>query len=1035
MSPSRPFILRPVATTLLMVGVLLVGFVAYRQLPVSALPQVDYPTIQVQTFYPGASPDVMGSAVTAPLERQFGQIPGLNQMTSTSSFGSSIITLQFNLDLNIDIAEQEVQAAINSASNLLPQGLPNPPIYSKINPADAPILTLALTSKSLPLPRVEDLADTTLAQKISQLSGVGLVSISGGQRPAVRIQANPTALASYGMSLEDLRLALGQANVNQAKGTFDGPHQAYTIGANDQLISTDSYRPLIIAYRNGAPVRLTDVANVIDGVENVKQAAWANRDPAVILNIQRQPGANIIAVVDRVKALLPKLQGALPAAVQVDILTDRTTTIRASVNDVQFTLVLTIALVVMVIFLFLRSIRATIIPSVAVPLSLIGTFGVMYLLGYSLNNLSLMALTISTGFVVDDAIVMIENISRYIEDGESPLQAALKGSEQIGFTIVSLTVSLIAVLIPLLFMGDIVGRLFREFAITLAVTILVSAGVSLTLTPMMCAKLLRHQKKEEESWFYRKSEDAFNSVISFYGRTLQFVLRYRRTTLLVTLATLAGTILLYIYVPKGFFPVQDTGVILGVSEGPQDVSFTSMSQRQQALADIILKDPAVESLSSFIGVDGTNTTLNSGRIQINLKPLAQRKISASDVIRRLQPELGNVDGISLFLQPVQDLTVEDRVSRTQFQYSLEDVDSKELAYWTPRFIDKLKSLPELRDVASDQLNQGLLANLVIDRDTAARLGILPADIDNTLYDAFGQRQISTIFTQLNQYHVVMEVDPQFQQNPESLKDIYVRSSNGQQVPLSAFTRFEPGAAALALNHQGQFPVVTVSFNLAPNVALGEAVNAINRGRQELNMPPSIQATFQGTAAAFLKSLANEPILILAALITVYIVLGILYESYIHPITILSTLPSAGVGAILALLLCRTEFSVIALIGIILLIGIVKKNAIMMIDFALEAERKEGKSPLDAIYEACLLRFRPIMMTTMAALLGGLPLALGTGVGSELRRPLGITIVGGLILSQLLTLYTTPVIYLAFDWLAQRFSWHIGNPIEEPVPGD
>ncbi len=1015
MNPSRPFILRPVATTLLMVGVLLVGFVAYRQLPVSALPQVDYPTIQVQTFYPGASPDVMASSVTAPLERQFGQIPGLNQMTSTSSFGSSIITLQFNLDLNIDIAEQEVQAAINSASNLLPQGLPNPPIYSKINPADAPILTLALTSKSLPLSKVEDLADTTLAQKISQLSGVGLVSISGGQRPAVRIQANPTALASYGMSLEDLRTALGQANVDQAKGTFDGPHQAYTIGANDQLI--------------------TDVAAVIDGVENVKQAAWANRDPAVIINIQRQPGANIIAVVDRVKKLLPTLQGALPAAVKVDILTDRTTTIRASVDDVQFTLVLTIALVVMVIFLFLRSIRATIIPSVAVPLSLIGTFGVMYLLGYSLNNLSLMALTISTGFVVDDAIVMIENISRYIEEGESPLQAALKGSEQIGFTIVSLTVSLIAVLIPLLFMGDIVGRLFREFAITLAVTILVSAVVSLTLTPMMCAKLLRHQKKEDESWFYRKSEDAFNSVIAFYGRTLQFVLRYRTTTLLITVATLVGTILLYIYVPKGFFPVQDTGVILGVSEGPQDVSFISMAQRQQALADIILKDPAVESLSSFIGVDGTNSTLNSGRIQINLKPLAQRKINASDVIRRLQPELAKVDGISLFLQPIQDLTVEDRVSRTQFQYSLEDVDARELAYWTPRFIDKLKSLPELRDVASDQLNQGLVANLVIDRDTASRLGILPADIDNTLYDAFGQRQVSTIFTQLNQYHVVLEVDPQFQQNPDSLKSIYVRSSSGQQVPLSAFTRFEPGAAALALNHQGQFPVVTLSFNLAPNAALGEAVNAINRAKQELNMPPSVQATFQGTAAAFLKSLANEPVLILAALITVYIVLGILYESYIHPITILSTLPSAGVGAILALLLCRTEFSVIALIGIILLIGIVKKNAIMMIDFALEAERKEGKSPLDAIYEACLLRFRPIMMTTMAALLGGLPLALGSGVGSELRRPLGITIVGGLILSQLLTLYTTPVIYLAFDWLAHRFSWHIGNPIEEPAPGD
>jgi multidrug efflux pump len=1059
MSPSRPFILRPVATTLLMVGVLLVGFVAYRQLPVSALPQVDYPTIQIQTFYPGASPDVMASSVTAPLERQFGQIPGLNQMTSTSSFGSSIITLQFNLDLNIDIAEQEVQASINGASNLLPQGLPNPPIYSKINPADAPILTLSLTSDSLPLSKVEDLTDTTLAQKISQLTGVGLVSISGGQRPAVRIQANPTALASYGLSLEDLRTALGAANVDQAKGTFDGAYQAYTIGANDQLISSDSYKPIIVAYRNGAPVRLTDVATIFDGTENTKQAAWANKKPAVILNIQRQPGANIIQVVDRIKKLLPQLQGALPASVKIDILTDRTTTIRASVEDVEFTLVLTIALVVMVIFLFLRSLRATVIPALAVPLSIVGTFGVMYLLNYSLNNLSLMALTISTGFVVDDAIVMIENISRYIEAGESPLEAALKGSEQIGFTIISLTVSLIAVLIPLLFMADIVGRLFREFAITLAITILISAFVSLTLTPMMCAKLLRHQKEEDQGWFFRKSEDVFNSIIAYYGRTLKFVLQYRKITLLVTIATLVGTILLYIYVPKGFFPVQDTGIILGVSEGAQNTSFAAMATHQQALVDVILKDPAVESLSSFIGIDGTNTTLNSGRIQINLRPLAQRDANASDVIRRLQPELAKVDGISLFMQPVQDLTVEDRVSRTEFQYSLEDADAKELAYWTPRFIDKLRSLPDVRDVASDQLNQGLLATLTIDRDTASRLGVLPADIDNTLYDAFGQRLVSTIFTQLNQYHVVLEVDPQFQQDPDALKHIYVKSSSGgqqassgsgtnisstqqaaitaapsPQVPLSAFTRFEPGATALAINHQGQFPVVTVSFNLAPGAALGDAVNAINKAKADLNMPPSLQATFQGTAAAFLNSLANEPILILAALITVYIVLGVLYESYIHPVTILSTLPSAGVGAILALLLFHMEFSVIALIGIILLIGIVKKNAIMMIDFALEAERKEGKAPLDAIYEACLLRFRPIMMTTMAALLGALPLAIGSGVGSELRRPLGITIVGGLILSQLLTLYTTPVVYLAFDWLAHRFAVQIGNPVEEPAHG-
>jgi multidrug efflux pump len=1059
MSPSRPFILRPVATTLLMVAVLLAGFVAYRQLPVSALPQVDYPTIQIQTFYPGASPDVVASSVTAPLERQFGQIPGLNQMTSSSSFGCSLITLQFNLDLNIDIAEQEVQASINSASNLLPQGLPNPPIYSKINPADAPILTLALTSDSLPLSKVEDLADTTLAQKISQLSGVGLVSISGGQRPAVRIQANPTALASYGMSLEDLRTALSAANVDQAKGTFDGAHQAYTIGANDQLISADSYKPIIVAYRNGAPVRLTDVAKVFDGTENTKQAAWADTKPAVILNIQRQPGANIIAVIDRVKKLLPQLQAALPAAVKMDTLTDRTTTIRASVDDVQFTLILTIALVVMVIFLFLRSVRATVIPTLAVPLSIVGTFGVMYLCGFSLNNLSLMALTISTGFVVDDAIVMIENISRFIEQGDSPIEAALKGSEQIGFTIISLTVSLIAVLIPLLFMGDIVGRLFREFAITLSITILISAFVSLTLTPMMCAQLLRHQKEEDQGRFFRASERVFDAVIAYYGRTLKVVLQYRTTTLLVTVGTLVATILLYIYVPKGFFPVQDTGIILGVSEAAQNTSFAAMAQHQQELGKVILKDPAVQSLSSFIGIDGTNTTLNTGRIQINLKPLADRKIHASDIIRRLQPEVAKVDGISLFMQPVQDLTVEDRVSRTEFQYSLEDADAKELSYWVPRFMDKLSTIPVVRDVASDQLNQGLLASLVIDRDTASRLGVLPSAIDNTLYDAFGQRQVSTIYTQLNQYRVVLEVNPEFQQNPDSLKDIYVASNsalqafsgstanitnNAQtsvstaanaQVPLSAFTRFEPGSTALALNHQGQFPAVTISFNLAPGAALGDAVNAINEGKAELNMPASIQATFEGTAAAFLNSLANEPMLILAALITVYIVLGVLYESYIHPITILSTLPSAGVGAILALLLFKMEFSVIALIGLILLIGIVKKNAIMMIDFALEAERKEGKSPLDAIYEACLLRFRPIMMTTMAALLGALPLAMGSGVGSELRRPLGISIVGGLLLSQLLTLYTTPVVYLAFDWLARRFAVHIGNPVEEPAHGD
>ncbi|MGA2900360.1 MAG: efflux RND transporter permease subunit [Candidatus Acidiferrales bacterium] len=1096
MSPSRPFILRPVATSLLMAAIMLAGFVAYLQLPVSALPEVDYPIIQVVTFYPGASPDVMASAVTAPLERQFGEVPGLNQMTSTSSDGSSVIVLQFSLDLNIDVAEQEVQASINAAQSYLPADLPVPPVYSKTNPADAPILTLALTSSSIPLSQVEDLADTRLAEKIAQVTGVGLVSISGGQKPAVRIQINPTALSSYGINLEDVRTAVQNTSLDLAKGNFDGPHQDYQIDANDQLLTSKDFQHVVVAYHNQSPVFLSDVARVIDDVENTKQAAWMNTTPAVIMNIQRQPGANIIQVVDRVKKLLPLLQSNLPASVNVIVLTDRTTTIRASVEDVEFELMLTIALVVMVIFLFLRNLAATIIPSVAVPLSIVGTFGVMYLAGYSLNNLTLMAMTISTGFVVDDAIVMIENIVRFIEQGDPPLQAALKGSEQIGFTIVSLTISLIAVLIPLLFMGDIVGRLFREFAVTLSVTILVSAVVSLTLTPMMCAKLLKHKPESQRGRFYQVSEHAFESIIAFYGRTLKWVLKHQTATLFVALATLVLTVILYIIVPKGFFPVQDTGIIQGISEASQSISFPAMAQKQQQLTEVILKDPAVDSLSSFIGIDGTNQTLNSGRMLINLKPLNQRKMNASDVIRRLQPNLEKIEGITLYMQPVQDITVDDRVSRTQYQYTLEDPDANELNLWTAKLVDKLKQIPELEDLATDQQTQGLAASLVIDRVTASRMGITPNMIDQTLYDGFGQRQVDTMYTQLNQYHVIIETMPEFQKNPAKLQDIYVRSAiapsatttgsspasstangivtaatatggstgspspsasssalpssgsasptavataNGAAVPLSAFTHFESKTAPLSVNHQGQFPVVTLSFNLAPNASLGEATKAIEKAQQEIGMPLSIQAAFQGTAASFQASLSNEPILILAALVTVYIVLGILYESYIHPLTILSTLPSAGVGAILALLICGSELSVVALIGIILLIGIVKKNGIMMIDFALEAERKEGKSSEEAIYEACLLRFRPIMMTTMAALLGGLPLALGSGIGSELRRPLGISMVGGLLLSQVLTLYTTPVIYIYFDRLAKKVSaWRTGGSGQgapESVPAD
>jgi len=1150
MSPSRPFILRPVATALLMAALFLAGGVAFFQLPVSALPEVDYPTIQVLTFYPGASPDVVASAVTAPLERQFGEVAGLSQMTSTSAGGVSVIVMQFQLSLNIDVAEQEVQAAINAAQSYLPANLPAPPVYSKSNPADAPVLTLALTSREMALSQVEDLADTRLAPKISQISGVGLVSISGGQKPAVRIQANPTTLASYGISLEDVRNALAANSLNSAKGNFDGPSQDYTINANDQLLTSSAYKSVVVAYRNGAPVMLTDVARVVDGVENSKLAAWVDYTPAVLLNIQRQPGANTIQVVDSIQRLLPQLVVTLPRAVHVQIVTDRTTAIRASVKDVEFELLLTVGLVVMVIFLFLRSLSATVIPSIAVPLSLVGTFGVMYLAGYSLNNLTMMALTISTGFVVDDAIVMIENISRYIEEGEGPLEAALKGAEQIGFTILSLTVSLIAVLIPLLFMRDVAGRLFREFAVTLAVTIILSAFVSLTLTPMMSARLLRYTPPERQGRFYRASERIFNDIIAFYGRTLKFVLGYRTIALLVAVAVLALTVLLYIFVPKGFFPTQDTGIIQGISQASASTSFKSMIEKQQDLVKVLLADPAVDSVSSFIGADGTNTTLNSGRIEINLKPLKERGISATRLITRLGPKLAQAPGISLYMQPVQDLTVDDRVSRTEYQYTLEDHNQDELNAVVHELVAKLKPLPQLADVATDQQLGGVAESLVIDRNTASRFGITPQTIDNTLYDAFGQRQINTLYTDLNQYHVILETDPQFQLDPRKLHDIYIQSSltggasafasagpstagsssgagaaaaapastllkpsstvgvsapasttsalfssgvgstlgssnaastalpalsatsattvlattsastsisssattslsgtsrpgssgaaaGGSSgggggsgaaapilstpVPLSALSHFQTQSEALSINHQGQFPAVTISFNLGTGYSLGQALEAINAQIAKTKLPASIVANYQGTAAAFEGSLSNEGLLILAALVTVYIVLGVLYESFIHPITILSTLPSAGVGALLALLLFRLDLDIVAIIGIILLIGIVKKNGIMMVDFALEAERKEGKNATDAIYQASLLRFRPILMTTMAALLSGIPLAFGSGIGSELRRPLGVAMVGGLLVSQVLTLYTTPVIYIFFDELGARLS--------------
>ena len=1033
MSPSRHFILRPVATTLLMAAIMMVGIVAYRFLPISALPEVDYPTIQVQTFYPGASPEVMTSSVTAPLEVQFGQMPSLNQMFSTSSAGASVITLQFGLDISLDIAEQQVQAAINAAGNLLPADLPAPPIYAKVNPADAPILTLALTSKTLPLTEIEDLGDTRLAQKISQRPGVGLVSISGGQRPAVRVQINPRAMAAYGLNIDDLRTTLANANVNTPKGNFDGPAQASTINANDQINDPKDYLDLVLAFRNGAPVHVRDVASVVSGPENTKLLAWANKTPAVILNIRRQPGANVIAVADDIKKLLPQLSATLPASVDVTVLTDRTTTIRASVTDVEFELFLAIALVVLVIFLFLRNLPATIIPSLSVPLSLVGTLAVMYLLGFSLDNLSLMALTISTGFVVDDAIVMIENVARYVEAGEKPLQAALKGSEQIGFTIISLTVSLIAVLIPLLFMGDVVGRLFHEFAITLSVTIIISAIVSLTLVPMMCARLVRHRPEASRGRFDLAAERAFNAVIRLYDRSLNVVLAHQPVTLLIAFITMAVTVWLYVIVPKGFFPVQDTGTIQGISVAGQSVSFAAMAEHQRDLADAILRDPDVESLTSFIGVDGTNTTLNSGRFLINLKPKDERAADATAIARRLKQETSDVAGVELFLQPVQDLTIDAAVSRTQYQFVLENPNLSAFDEWVPKLLTKLREAPDLANVASDLQQKGLTINLVIDRETAARFGITPATVDNALYDLFGQRIISTIYSQSNQYRVIMEAVPELQTSLDALAAIRLPSaaSSTGQVPLSSIVRIEQKPGPLQISHLGQFPATTISFDTAHGSSLGAAVEAIRRAETEIGLPESFITAFQGAAAALSASLSNELLLVLAAIVTVYIVLGVLYESFIHPITILSTLPSAGAGALVALLIAGYDIDVISIIGIILLIGIVKKNAIMMIDFALEAEREEGKSPREAIHQACLLRFRPILMTTMAALLGALPLMLGTGTGSELRRPLGAAIVGGLIVSQVLTLYTTPVIYLLFDRLAQRFARR-GDAEDQPA---
>ncbi len=1026
MNPSRIFTLRPVATSLLMVAILLVGILGYRLLPVSALPEVDYPTIQVTTFYTGASPDVMTGVVTAPLERQFGQMPGLTQMTSTSSGGASVITLRFTLDLPLDVAEQQVQAAINAAMNLLPKDLPAPPVYSKVNPADAPIMTLAIVSPTIPVTQLHDLVETRLAQKISQVSGVGLVSMSGGRRPAVRINVNPTVLAGMNLSLSDVQTAVANANVNDPKGSFDGQLRSFTVDANDQLKSAEEYRNMIVMWRNNAPIRLRQLAEVSDGAENAYLAAWVNEQPAVIVNIQRQPGANVIEVVDRIKNLLPQLQAGLPAAARLEVLTDRTTTIRASVHDVRNELLMAVGLVVMVIYLFLRNVPATIIPSVAVPLSLIGTFAVMYLAGFSINNLSLMALTIATGFVVDDAIVMIENIARHIEEGASPMHAALEGAKEIGFTIISLTFSLIAVLIPLLFMSDVVGRLFREFAITLAVAILISAFISLTLTPMMCARLLQPENQQRRHGaFMHWVETAFDRLIARYDVALQWVLDRQKLTLRVAIGTLVLTVLLYLMIPKGFFPIEDTGVIQGITEADQSVSFGAMSERQQAVAKAILQDPDVQSLSSFIGVDGINPTLNTGRIQINLKPLEERSHRVESIIRNIQKRVADIPGIVLYMQPIQDLTIEDRVSKTRFQFTIEGPNEQELVSVTNELVDQLRKSRKLSDVASDLQNKGLQAYVDIDRDTAGRLGVTIDAIDNALYSAYGQRLISTIYTQTNQYRVVLNTEPQFRLTPEALNELYVPSLSGKQISMAVLAKVVESTTFLAINHLNQFPSATISFNLAEGVSLGDAVDAVRKAEDKISIPASIRTHFQGAAQAFEASLTNTVWLIIAAIITMYIVLGVLYESFIHPVTILSTLPSAGVGALLALLLTGNDLGIIGIIGIILLIGIVKKNAIMMIDFALEAERTQGKSPREAIYQACLLRFRPILMTTMAALLGAVPLVLGSGVGSELRQPLGIAMVGGLMVSQVLTLFTTPVIYLYFDRLAERFKNRTG----------